>query len=848
MSKGCVVCGKGESSEFPLIRCDKCGMLAHEECMGIDGLSPEQDSFMCAYCESNTNEKCIVCNKTNQFHQGMLPTTDGHWVHALCALFSPGVQFPEATRMSGPIDLSGVTLTSGKCRFCQGSVGLVVPCEHLDENDVKSCKQMVHAICAWGARCVMTDGGVRLLCRDHKADVDVQEPFPTVVRFDKTDAGWPEPEPVVQYTEIETPVVEVEARKKAVKKKAKPESDKGAKRARDDGPSDVDIVPLDEVCDVCLDEETTEDDAIVFCDGPGCDLAVHASCGSVPPEQVQSDDDWYCPACLARGNIKGADPASVKPPFECPMCPCTNGAMAQVDDRSAKALRTEGNDGPIFAHIICSRECSRAYSNGDYNVGKGQGVARRIRVFRKTRGRVPCAVCGHTSGCVVPCSGTGCTCHVHQTCADRAGCIKRAHGGKFEQYCPTCSARAYLQLRPELLVGWGPRDTAFLDRAPSGSMVTGLGLDPKTQLGYSKRYRGPSLMLATLLAAIRSSRDYADLEERQSRRGATATRSVQRLVQPAAAVLTSKVQRISWASTIATLDGKALHISGNDLLLPTGITRTARLMVEPLGMSSLLQIGLSAVEFEIELRLAGVLAFTADQGSPELPVPAQFSTIADMTAPVGYVARAHGFLWVFVFPSSMPQLSPQPPVPNTVFLVYKRDPLLNAALLGGSPSSDIAGRTVSIPTDHPTSPETHRLIQAVEHVGAFPIVYNCVELATPPQSAAILVLQSELWSQSMAELRRDPGQWRTPMYLMPPDNWNALTVIKTTAELSVVFPPRIAVRGGQPPSHPALTVTESSEVDEKQARRWVELDGAEPRAPWESMSATALDDVLKGVE
>ena len=57
----------------------------------------------------------------------------------------------------------------------------------------------------------------------------------------------------------------------------------------------------DAICGVCHRGETNEGNDIVFCDGPGCNVAVHQKCyhglATIP------SDDWFCDVCVPSNGV-----------------------------------------------------------------------------------------------------------------------------------------------------------------------------------------------------------------------------------------------------------------------------------------------------------------------------------------------------------------------------------------------------------------------------------------------------------------------------------------------------------------------------------------------------------------
>ncbi|RHX97228.1 hypothetical protein DYB25_008090 [Aphanomyces astaci] len=72
--------------------------------------------------------------------------------------------------------------------------------------------------------------------------------------------------------------------------------------------------PLQDNCQVCGDDESSETDPILFCDG--CNVAVHQHCYGV---RVIPPHDWFCDAC--QDNSK---------PTKCVLCPERKGALKKT--------------------------------------------------------------------------------------------------------------------------------------------------------------------------------------------------------------------------------------------------------------------------------------------------------------------------------------------------------------------------------------------------------------------------------------------------------------------------------------------------------------------------------------
>jgi PHD-zinc-finger like domain/PHD-finger len=84
----CCVCNdhEGDSGDA-LVLCDGCNMAVHQHCYGIHELPVS--TWLCTRCvHRKPGAVCVLCGDR---YGGMKPTTDGQWVHVLCALWFPEV-------------------------------------------------------------------------------------------------------------------------------------------------------------------------------------------------------------------------------------------------------------------------------------------------------------------------------------------------------------------------------------------------------------------------------------------------------------------------------------------------------------------------------------------------------------------------------------------------------------------------------------------------------------------------------------------------------------------------------------------------------------------------------------
>lgn len=91
----------------------------------------------------------------------------------------------------------------------------------------------------------------------------------------------------------------------------------------------------DALCSICGDGDGTDDNLILICEGPGCDVAVHQMCYGV--DKVP-EGKWLCDTCAAKKKKKD-------PKFQCSLCPIQGGALRRVTTFGKVVPAEEGKNG-----------------------------------------------------------------------------------------------------------------------------------------------------------------------------------------------------------------------------------------------------------------------------------------------------------------------------------------------------------------------------------------------------------------------------------------------------------------------------------------------------------------------
>lgn len=161
-----------------------------------------------------------------------------------------------------------------------------------------------------------------------------------------------------------------------------------------------------ELCHVCMDGESTDDNQIVYCDA--CNVAVHQACYGV---DTVPDGAWFCSPCAAaqaRGN-GGASAGST-----CLLCLRPGGALKPTSGGGGGPDKT-APDG--WVHVFCANWTPETYVEDTDHMEPITGLTS----IPAERWKMTCTVCRQREGGCIQCAYSTCAAAFHPLCALTAG-------------------------------------------------------------------------------------------------------------------------------------------------------------------------------------------------------------------------------------------------------------------------------------------------------------------------------------------------------------------------------------------------------------------------------------------
>ncbi|XP_065114137.1 protein AF-10 isoform X5 [Paramisgurnus dabryanus] len=215
-------------------------------------------------------------------------------------------------------------------------------------------------------------------------------------------------------------------------------------------------------CCVCSDERGWAENPLVYCDGHGCNVAVHQACYGIV--QVPTGP-WFCRKCESQERA-----ARVR----CELCPHKDGALKRTD-----------NGG--WAHVVCALYIPEVEFA---NVSTMEPIV--LQSVPHERYNKTCYICEEqgreskaATGACMTCNKHGCRQAFHVTCAQFAGLLCEEQGSDADnvKYCGYCKYH-YSKLKHKERDRHKPRHKKSLELSPS--------LVPALMVSSEKSYNSSS--------------------------------------------------------------------------------------------------------------------------------------------------------------------------------------------------------------------------------------------------------------------------------------------------------------------------------------------------------------------
>ncbi|KAG1708677.1 hypothetical protein DVH05_022306 [Phytophthora capsici] len=168
----CRVCFSDQGFlDDPIVQCEKCSVAVHQYCYGIDAVPEGDEPWFCDRCAqpsgASADTTCELC-PLKRPKSAFKKTVEGKWVHVVCALWAPGVQFSDVERMSGVKHVAAAIeeMKDSTCALCEQEGGCI--------NCMRGgCSTYFHPLCGRETRgaydMFMKEGGqLQAFCQKHR--------------------------------------------------------------------------------------------------------------------------------------------------------------------------------------------------------------------------------------------------------------------------------------------------------------------------------------------------------------------------------------------------------------------------------------------------------------------------------------------------------------------------------------------------------------------------------------------------------------------------------------------------------------------------------------------------------
>lgn len=160
----CVMCRRLDPRK-KLKNCAQCGLSAHQGCIGFTDEALEAPTWLCDLCQNDRDPEamllphCVLCGEAHRLTRRpdrsarevltaldvYKPTECNNWVHLLCSLWTPHVQYTDTKTLKLVEGVGSLPLSryEARCSICNEVRGACVFCAE------PTCRTQFHVSCAY---------------------------------------------------------------------------------------------------------------------------------------------------------------------------------------------------------------------------------------------------------------------------------------------------------------------------------------------------------------------------------------------------------------------------------------------------------------------------------------------------------------------------------------------------------------------------------------------------------------------------------------------------------------------------------------------------------------------------